>query len=93
MSRSNPDSNWKRNGRLYWIVALLVAAAISILMVSMAIGHNPQGEFKNLETGALEFQAVLLFLSWLISVLLSFGLARILYRLFIFLNSLKKPGV
>ena len=58
--------------------ASVIGGAIALVMVHVAIRHNPQGEFVNQETGALDYPYLAaLFLSWslLISVAASLVLA------------------
>jgi hypothetical protein len=53
-----------------------VAGTIGAVAVYAAIDHNPQGEFVNLETGAVNYAELSeIFLSWFVVVGVVVGLA------------------
>jgi hypothetical protein len=73
--------------------ACVSGGTIGSMMVYIAIDHNPQGEFVNHETGAVNYAGLSeIFLSWFVVVTLAAGLVltlmvwaarglRALYRL------------
>lgn len=56
---------------LSWAAGLsgLIGVAFASLAAYAALEHNPQGEFRNLETGVLQWDSLTpLFLTWAIAI-------------------------
>jgi hypothetical protein len=57
---------FRRFAELWWVILppLIPAVFMSILVASAALGDNPQGEFRNLETGEIELTLWFLVFVW-----------------------------
>lgn len=69
-----------------WIRSLLVGlamgAAVALWICSIALDHNPQGEFADSETGAFTRDLYILFAAWTAFIGLPVGVALGIARYF-----------
>ncbi len=79
------------NSKKICFVFLIVGVLLGLMMLSVGIGHNPQGEFIDLDTGEIDYlHSFIIFFSWFFVIFLGGCLLTVMIKILAYIKKQRR---